>query len=224
MTLSDLSHVFVTATVDESDIGGVRVGQAARITAASFPARTFAGSVTRIATKGVNSSNVVTFEVKVEVLDEHKDLLRPEMTGNVTIIQDERRNVLTLPPAAITLDGGKAFVTTADGQRRAVTLGLQGDELTEITSGVKAGDLLGRHRHPQLLMHVARPLRRAHAHHRPDRVIGPGSTLLAHELLARGGPDFLGVDQHAVEIEYDRLDHLRPPLCKWTFILLRTPK
>lgn len=140
MTLSDLSHVFVTATVDESDIGGVRVGQAARITAASFPTRTFDGRVTRIATKGVNSSNVVTFEVKVEVLDEHKDLLRPEMTGNVTIIQDERHNVLTLPAAAITLDGGKAFVTMADGQRRAVTLGLRGDDLTEITTGVKAGD------------------------------------------------------------------------------------
>jgi HlyD family secretion protein len=98
LTLSDLSHIFVTATVDESDIGVVQVGQAARITVASFPGRTFAGRVTRIATTGVNTSNVVTFEVKVEVLDEHKDLLRPQMTGNVTIIQAQRNNVLTLPP------------------------------------------------------------------------------------------------------------------------------
>lgn len=140
MTLSDLSHIFVTATVDESDIGQVRVGQSARITVASFPSRTFIGRVTRIATKGLNSSNVVTFEVKVEVLDEHKDLLRPEMTGNVTIIQEQRDNVMTLPAAAITYEADKAFVTLENGQRRAVKLGLQGDETVEIVSGVSVGE------------------------------------------------------------------------------------
>ena len=106
MTLSDLSRVFVIATVDESDIGEARVGQKARITVASFPGRTFTGQVVRLATKGVNSSNVVTFEVKVEVMDESKSLLRPEMTGNVTIIQDDRKDVLTLPSSAIVRQGG----------------------------------------------------------------------------------------------------------------------
>ena len=140
LTLSDLSHIFVTATVDESDIGAVEAGQPARITVASFPGRTFAGRVTRIATRGVNTSNVVTFEVKVEVLDEHKDLLRPEMTGNVTIIQAERSNVLTLPGSAVSQQDGKAFVTTPAGDRRPVTLGLQGTDAVEIVSGVSEGD------------------------------------------------------------------------------------
>jgi HlyD family secretion protein len=140
LTLSDLSHVYVMATVDESDIGVVAVGQAARITVASFPDRTFAGKVTRIATKGVNSSNVVTFEVKVEVIDPHKDLLRPEMTGNVKIIQAERTDVMVLPTAAVTEEGGRAFVTTAAGERRAVTVGLETDDGVEIVSGVKAGE------------------------------------------------------------------------------------
>jgi multidrug efflux pump subunit AcrA (membrane-fusion protein) len=140
LTLSDLSHIFVTATVDESDIGVVQVGQQARITVASFPGRTFVGRVTRIATTGVNTSNVVTFEVKVEVLDEHKDLLRPQMTGNVTIIQALRKDVLTLPVSAITLQDGKAFVTTPTGERRPVTLGLQGADTVEVVSGLNEGD------------------------------------------------------------------------------------
>lgn len=140
LTLSDLSHVFVIATVDESDIGGVRLGQAARITAASFPGQTFAGQVVRIATKGANASNVVTFEVKVEVLDKRKDLLRPEMTGNVTIIQDERANVLVVPSSAIARDGEQTFVTTDDGQRREVKLGLQGSEWVEVCSGLDEGE------------------------------------------------------------------------------------
>jgi multidrug efflux pump subunit AcrA (membrane-fusion protein) len=140
LTLSDLSHVFVMATVDESDVGAVQVGQNARITVASFPDRTFTGTVTRIATKGVNSSNVVTFEVKVEVLDPHKDLLRPEMTGNVRIIQSSKPDVVTLPSSAVTHDDGKAYVTLPSGERREVTTGLDNSEVVEIVSGIKPGD------------------------------------------------------------------------------------
>lgn len=70
MTLSDLSRIFMLASVDESDIGRVRVGQDVRITADAYSGRTFIGKVSRIATRGVNLSNVVTFEVKIEVLGE----------------------------------------------------------------------------------------------------------------------------------------------------------
>lgn len=140
MTVSDLSRVFVIATVDESDIGAVRLDQSARITVASFQGRTFAGKVMRIATKGVNASNVVTFEVKVEVLDEQKALLRPEMTGNVTIVQDERAAVLTLPASAILWRGKEAVVTTAEGEGRVVNVGLQGSDTVEIVSGLTEGE------------------------------------------------------------------------------------
>lgn len=140
MTLSDLSRVFVIATVDESDIGGVRVGQQAKITVASFAGQEFAGQVMRIATKGVNSSNVVTFEVKIEVLDQRKNLLRPEMTGNAKVVQEERNNALLLPSAAIQQEDGRAFVTTPDGQQKTVELGLQGSESVEILSGLAEGD------------------------------------------------------------------------------------
>ncbi len=140
MTLSDLSRIFVTATVDESDIGGVAVGQAARVVVDSFPGRTFAGRVVRIATTGVSASNVVTFEVKVEVLDPHKDLLKPQMTGTVTIVEDHRDGVLHVPAAAVTREAGKAFVTLAGGGQRDVTLGLSGADEVEVVSGLSAGD------------------------------------------------------------------------------------
>jgi len=140
MTISDLSRVFVMATVDESDIGDVRVGQSARITLASFPGRNFVGKVVRIATTGVNSSNVVTFEVKVEVIDEHKDLLRPEMTGNVTIVQNEKTKALMLASTDIQEKEGKYYAVMADGQIRPITIGLRGSEWVEILSGLTEGD------------------------------------------------------------------------------------
>jgi HlyD family secretion protein len=119
MTLSDLSRIFAMATVDQSDIGGVMVGQSARVEVDSFPNRTFAGKVVRIATTGVNTSNVVTFEVKVEVIDKEKNLLRPQMTGTVTIVEDERKNVLLIPTAAVIHRGSQTSVELVAGRCRS---------------------------------------------------------------------------------------------------------
>jgi HlyD family secretion protein len=106
MTLSDLSHVFILASVDESDIGQVidpaRGGekQRVKITADSFPGQQFEGEVVRVATKGVNTSNVVTFEVKIEVTSDNKSMLRPEMTATARIVTASRPNVLAIPTNA----------------------------------------------------------------------------------------------------------------------------
>jgi HlyD family secretion protein len=108
MTLSDLSHIFVLATVDESDIGQVidpnrdpnHTQQKCKITVDAYPGVEFEGVVKRVATKGVNTSNVVTFEVKIEVTSDNRILLRPLMTATVKIISVERDNVLTIPTSA----------------------------------------------------------------------------------------------------------------------------
>ena len=101
MTLSDLSHIFVLATVDESDIGHVAVDQDVRITADSFKGIEFRGKVVRIATKGVSTNNVVTFEVKVEVLSKNRLLLKPMMTANVVIVSAERKDAILVPMQAV---------------------------------------------------------------------------------------------------------------------------
>jgi HlyD family secretion protein len=69
MTVSDLSHLFVLASVDESQIGQVTTGLPVEITVDAYPQARFSGKVKRIAAQGVTVSNVVTFEVKIEVLD-----------------------------------------------------------------------------------------------------------------------------------------------------------
>lgn len=101
MTISDLSRMFVYATVDESDIGRIQVGQKVNVTADSFPGVPFEGSVVRIAAKGVNTSNVVTFEVRIEITGRNKSLLKPEMTANVEIVNTEKEGVLLVPTQAV---------------------------------------------------------------------------------------------------------------------------
>jgi HlyD family secretion protein len=144
LTLSDLSRIFIIASVDESDIGKVKLDQKAKITVDSYPDAAFSGKVVQIATRGINISNVVTFDVKVEVLGKNKSLLKPEMTANVQIIAKEKPNVLLIPDDAIefSTDGPRAQVVLADGTTaaRPLTLGLNNGQAAEVIDGLKEGD------------------------------------------------------------------------------------
>jgi len=142
MTLSDLSRVFVVASVDESDIGAVAVGQPVGITVDAFPGKRFTGKVVRIATMGVNLSNVVTFEVKIEVLGERKSLLKPEMTADVEIVTARRDGVLLVPSEAVVRKASGRFVTVVGGpakEDRKVEIGLTDGVRTEVVSGLAEG-------------------------------------------------------------------------------------
>jgi len=144
LTLSDLSRLFVLASVDESNIGTVRLGQEVTITADAFSGKTFSGRVVRIATRGVNLSNVVTFEVKIEILGDEKSLLKPEMTANVEIVTAVKEGVLLAPAEAIVRQaGGRRVVTVLapDASREEVVVeqGLSDGTVTEILSGLTEG-------------------------------------------------------------------------------------
>ena len=57
------------------------------------------------------------------------------------------------------------------------------------------------------LVQVPRPLGRAHAHHRALDLRVVAAAALADVRLAHRVPDFLGLDQHAVHVEDDGVDH-----------------
>lgn len=151
MTLSDLSHIFVLASVDESDIGQVKIDSPCLITADAFPGKRFRGKVVRIATKGVNTSNVVTFEVKIEVLGENKSMLKPEMTTNCQIVSAQKDDVLVVPTQAVTRKDRRTTVATVvlpggRNEERVVTTGLSDGENYEITDGLNEGDVIVIHK------------------------------------------------------------------------------
>jgi HlyD family secretion protein len=145
LTLSDLSRIFVVAAVDESDIGKVALGQAVTVTVDAFPLKEFKGTVVRIAAKGVNLSNVVTFEVKIEVTGNAKELLKPEMTANVKeILIAEKSDVLLVPCEAIVRKGrGKQIVTLvkegAENEDVTVETGITDGTKTEVVTGLTEG-------------------------------------------------------------------------------------
>jgi HlyD family secretion protein len=144
LTMADLSRIFVLASVDESDIGQIQEGQPVTITADAYPGQNFQGKVIRIAPKGVEEANVVTFEVKIEVEGKNKQLLKPEMTTNVEVLVAAKNHVLAVPNDAITTEDGKSLikVSNAEGHlsTRTVQTGLSDGTRTEILQGLSEGE------------------------------------------------------------------------------------
>ena len=147
LTLSDLSRVFVLASVDESDIGRVKEGLPCNITVDAFRGKAFGGKVVRIATQGNNVSNVITFEVKIEVTSENKSLLKPGMTANVEIVVDRRDDAVLVSADAVTRgkEGKRSVnVVAADGslQETPVKLGITDGVNYEVLEGLAAGQTI----------------------------------------------------------------------------------
>lgn len=144
MILADLSRMYIYAAVDESNIGMVKIDQAAEITVDAFPRMQFDGKVDRIGTKGANLQNVVTFEVRIEITSENKTLLKPEMTANVTILIAQNEKALLVPFASIVREKRDTFVNVIkpDGteERRPVQIGLTDSVDTEIVSGLEENE------------------------------------------------------------------------------------
>src|SRR5216683_7959637 len=106
MTIGDITEVYVKGKVDESDIGKVYLGQAARIKVESFKDRFFNGKVTKISPMGVEKDNVTTFEVRVSINNASGEL-KAEMTANAEIMLEEHKNVLIVPEGALIYDKDK---------------------------------------------------------------------------------------------------------------------
>jgi HlyD family secretion protein len=146
MTLGDIQKVFVRGKVDEADIGLVKLGLPARITAESFKDKVFNGRVTQISPIGVEKDNVTTFEVEVSI-DNPGQELKANMTANAEIVLDEHADALIIPEAAITYDSQKqASVDVADptaekGRRTVkVKVGIGNGTKTEVLEGLKQGE------------------------------------------------------------------------------------
>jgi HlyD family secretion protein len=146
MTIGDITQVYVQGKVDESDIGKVYLGQAARIKVESFKDKNFLGKVTKIAPLGVEKDNVTTFEVRVSIENPGGEL-KANMTANAEILLEEHKKVLTVPEQAVLYDKDRnASIEVPDqkaknGRRKVdIKAGISNGTKTEVLAGLKSGD------------------------------------------------------------------------------------
>lgn len=105
----DLSRMQIDANFAEADIGSIRIGQAVRFTVDAFPDRNFKGVVKLIRLNPTTVSNVVTYDVVINVANPEQILL-PGMTAYVNIAVAERKDVLLVPNVALRFKPANADV------------------------------------------------------------------------------------------------------------------
>jgi hypothetical protein len=110
--------------------------------------REFTGSVVSVANQPEAthffSSNVKEYAVIVKIDGKHEDL-RPGLTAEVEILVAHRKDVLSLPVAAILEQGGRFYCwVKKDGQteRRPLKLGWTNNKAVEVEDGVAEGELV----------------------------------------------------------------------------------
>ena len=140
--LIDDTAIYVSAPMDEVDIGKIHTGQTARITLDSYPGRPFAGRVTRIApyVADVQEQNR-TFEIEAEFDDSaFARRLPPGTSADVEVILSRRDGVLRIPSSAL-LEGGSVLVVSRNRlESRPVKTGLLNWAYAEIVEGLSPGD------------------------------------------------------------------------------------
>jgi len=136
--------LIVSASLDESDIGKIKMGQRATIVLDSYPDKPVKGTVFKILDEGTTKNNVVTYTVKLR-LDRVPEFFRSQMTANIKVRISERRNVLLIPAAAVVTDknGDTAVIRSVENgapvYARVETGQNEGDQV-EIVSGLSDGD------------------------------------------------------------------------------------
>ena len=142
--LSQSSLLRLRVPVPEDDVQYVHAGNRLQVRVDAI-SRSFTGKIVRF-TRNVNFETR-TMETEIDV--ENKDLaIAPGMYANTLLELQEHGNVVTIPVEALVLKGREQTVYVLDGSNRihirSVQVGLQGQKLAEIVTGLNPGDRVVR--------------------------------------------------------------------------------
>ena len=97
---NDLTKMQLQASIDEADIGKIKVGQDVTFKVDAYMDQSFGGVVRQIRLQPTTVQNVVNYTVVIDVPNPDKKLM-PGMTANLTIKTQEALNVFKTPSAAL---------------------------------------------------------------------------------------------------------------------------
>lgn len=149
LQMVDVDPLRVTVQVDEIDIGKIEPGMPATVEVDALSDVFLSASLAKVALVGTQTQGgIVNYDAEIE-LDSVEPLVRVGMTAEANIIVNQQTNVLRVPNAFIRLDRrtNQAFVEVLNPETEtfeevSVTLGLRGEDFSEVTAGLEQGDIL----------------------------------------------------------------------------------
>lgn len=149
VVVADLSRMNVEARLNEVDAGKVQLDQKVTVTSKVVGKTSIQGSVAQIAPEAAAQPSAQgtaspTVGVKIS-LAKIPTGLKPGSTVNISIIVANKKGVLAVPLEALFQEGSRNYVYRIQGgslRKTEVQVGIGDDINQEITSGLKAGDLV----------------------------------------------------------------------------------
>lgn len=134
------AKAWLYAQIYEYEIGLIKAGQEIEATTPAYPGRIFRGVIKAV--DSILSSETRTLRVRAEV-ENPDNMLKPEMYAEIKI-KITLSSRLSVPLNAIVNTGARKLVFVDKGEKgfepKEVKTGFEGDDYTEILSGVRAGE------------------------------------------------------------------------------------
>ncbi|WP_407184350.1 efflux RND transporter periplasmic adaptor subunit [Bradyrhizobium centrosematis] len=139
--VGDLSTVWLTAFVRESDAAAICIGQDITVNVMALPGRPLTAKINYVAA----AIDPNTRRLLVRATIDNKDgLLKPEMFANVTIYSAGDRAAPAVPKQALIYEADKVRIWVAREDKsvelRQITIGLVNGNLVEVTSNLTPGE------------------------------------------------------------------------------------
>ncbi len=131
--------------IDETDVGRITVGLEVDYTVDTYPERVFKGVIDRIDPYPLVKDNIVYYQAIVNIPPEDARVLRTEMTTHARVMAETKANVLCVANSAVKFEDGKEVVYRVVNEATVkvpVKVGIRGEDMTEIVSGLSEGDVV----------------------------------------------------------------------------------
>src|SRR5579859_61017 len=143
LTLANVSTYHVDVLVDESDVSGIKLGDAAQVTFSPLPDLVLSGTVSLVQPQGQTVQGLVKYTVRVDLRNFDPRVFLG-MTANVNIVTATEENALAVPLDAVQLDSQGEYVNRVNAagvvERVPVVSGAVQDVLVIVKGNLKPGD------------------------------------------------------------------------------------
>ena len=141
--IGDLSTVWLTAFVRETDAAAVAIGQEIAFTVLAMPGRPLFARINYVAT----ALDPATRRLLVRATIDNKDgMLKPEMFANVTIYSPSDHPAVGVPKTALIYEADQVRVWVAREDKsielRQIKPGLTNGDLVEVLGNLKPGEMI----------------------------------------------------------------------------------
>jgi cobalt-zinc-cadmium efflux system membrane fusion protein len=139
--IGDLSTVWITAFVRETEAPDIEVGQEIAFNVLAFPSRTLTGRINYVSAAIDSTTRRLMARATI---DNRDGSLKPEMFANVTIYSAGDRPALGVPKQALIYEGNQVRVWVAHDDKtielRQIKTGLANGDLVEVKGSLQPGE------------------------------------------------------------------------------------